>query len=75
MRWAWGFFLKRRSKRNDCGMALEEAKGISIRRLVLEGSPFAEIARTVRIEKVGLVGDGSYGGAGGCGQNFFRQHG
>jgi nucleotide-binding universal stress UspA family protein len=52
-------------------LALEEAKGVSIRRLVLEGSPFVEIARTVRIEKVGLVVMGSYGGAGGVDKIFF----
>ena len=39
-----------------------EAKGVSIRRLVLEGSPFVEIARTARTEKVSLVVMGSYGG-------------
>lgn len=40
----------------------EEAKGVTIRRLILEGTPFVEIARTVRAEKVSLVVMGSYGG-------------
>lgn len=40
----------------------DQAKGVAIRRLVLEGSPFVEIARTARAEKVDLVVMGSYGG-------------
>ncbi len=40
----------------------DDAKGLPIRRLVLEGEPFVEIARTVRMEKAGLVVMGSYGG-------------
>ena len=43
-------------------MSLPEAKGMAIRRRVLEGSPFVEIARTARIEKISLVVMGSYGG-------------
>ena len=43
-------------------LSLEEAKGVPIRRLINEGSPFAEIARAARSEKVGLVVMGSYGG-------------
>ena len=39
-----------------------ETKGVAIRRLVLEGSPFVEIARTARTEKISLVVMGSYGG-------------
>src|SRR5687768_6326354 len=35
-------------------LALEEAKGISIRRLVLEGSPFVEIARPCGSKRSGL---------------------
>jgi len=43
-------------------LSLEEAKGIAIRRLLAEGTPFVEIARTARTEKVNLVVMGSYGG-------------
>ncbi len=39
-----------------------EAKGVTIRRLLAEGVPFAEIARTARMERVDLVVMGSYGG-------------
>ena len=52
-------------------LELDEAKGVAIRRLVLEGSPFVEIARTARTEKVALVVMGSYGGAGGVEKIFF----
>lgn len=43
-------------------LSFEEAKGLQIRRLLVEGVPFVEIARTARTEKVGLVVMGSYGG-------------
>ena len=43
-------------------LSLEEAKGLQVRRLLAEGSPFVEIARTARTEKVDLVVMGSYGG-------------
>ena len=43
-------------------LALEEAKGVPIRRIINEGSPFAEIARVARSEKADLVVMGSYGG-------------
>jgi len=43
-------------------LRLEEAKGVTIRRLLAEGSPFVEIARAARAEKVDLVVMGSYGG-------------
>lgn len=49
----------------------DDAKGVSVRRLVAEGSPFVEIARTVRAEKISLVVMGSYGGAGGVDKIFF----
>lgn len=49
----------------------DEAKGVAIRRFVVEGSPFVEIARTVRTEKVTVVIMGSYGGAGGVEKIFF----
>ncbi|HSF67860.1 MAG TPA: universal stress protein [Nitrospiraceae bacterium] len=40
----------------------EETKGVTVRRIVMEGGPFVEIAKTVRMEKVDLVVMGSYGG-------------
>ena len=43
-------------------LSFEEAKGLEVRRLLAEGSPFVEIARTARTEKVDLVVMGSYGG-------------
>lgn len=52
-------------------LALEEAKGLTIRRLILEGSPFVEIARTVRSQKVDLVVMGSYGGTTGSVEKIF----
>ena len=52
-------------------LSLEEAKGVSIQRLILEGSPFIEIGRTVRSEKVALVVMGTYGGAGDVDRIFF----
>ncbi|WP_447983703.1 universal stress protein [Nitrospira sp. Nam74] len=52
-------------------LSLDDAKGVSIQRLILEGSPFVEIARTVRAEKVALVVMGSYGGIGDVNRIFF----
>lgn len=49
----------------------EETKGLSIRRVVLEGSPFVEIARMARVEKVDLVVMGSYGGRSGAVDKIF----
>ncbi|MDH3503681.1 MAG: universal stress protein [Nitrospirota bacterium] len=43
-------------------LALPEAKGIKITRLLSEGKPFVEIARMTRTEHVDLVVMGSYGG-------------
>lgn len=43
-------------------LALPEAKGIKITRLLSEGKPFVEIARMTRTEHVTLVVMGSYGG-------------
>jgi nucleotide-binding universal stress UspA family protein len=40
----------------------EAAKGVTVTRIVVEGGPFVEIAKTVRTEKVDLVIMGSYGG-------------
>lgn len=42
-------------------LGLEEAKGLSIRRLLAEGAPFVEIARMACSEKVSLVVMGSQG--------------
>jgi nucleotide-binding universal stress UspA family protein len=53
-------------------LAWDEAKGIAIRRVIASGSPFEEIARTARVERVDLVVMGSYGGAiGGVDKIFF----
>lgn len=43
----------------------EAAKDVPVTRIVLEGGPFVEIARTARMEKVDLVVMGSYGGRSG----------
>ncbi len=43
-------------------LTVPEAKGLKITRIVKEGKPFVEIARTVRAEKIDLVVMGSYGG-------------
>ena len=43
----------------------EAVKNVIVRRMVLEGGPFVEIAKTARMEKVDLVVMGSYGGRSG----------
>lgn len=43
-------------------LASDGAKEMGVRRLLAEGSPFVEIARTARTEQVDLVVMGSYGG-------------
>ncbi len=43
-------------------LSLPDAKGIKMTRVVSEGSPFVEIARLTRTERVDLVVMGSYGG-------------
>jgi nucleotide-binding universal stress UspA family protein len=43
-------------------LALPEAQGLKITRLLSEGNPFVEIARMTRTEHVDLVVMGSYGG-------------
>jgi nucleotide-binding universal stress UspA family protein len=46
-------------------LELEAARGVTVKRIILEGGPFVEIAKTARIEKVDLVVMGSYGGRSG----------
>ncbi len=43
----------------------ESTKGVTVTRIVLEGGPFVEIAKTARKEQVDLVVMGSYGGRSG----------
>lgn len=52
-------------------LASDDAKGVTTRRLLAEGSPFVEIARAIRTEKITLVVMGSYGGAGTVDRIFF----
>ena len=53
-------------------LAWDEAKEVTVRRLLAEGCPFEEIARTARVEEADLVVMGSYGGAlGGVDKIFF----
>lgn len=47
------------------------AKGLDVTRIVLEGAPFTEIAKTARTEKVDLVVMGSYGGRSGSVDKIF----
>jgi nucleotide-binding universal stress UspA family protein len=49
----------------------EAVKGVSVSRIVLEGGPFVEIAKTARMEKVDLVVMGSYGGHSGSMDKIF----
>ena len=49
----------------------EAAKGIAMKRVVLEGVPFVEIAKMARVEKVDLVVMGSYGGRSGSVDKIF----
>lgn len=49
----------------------EAAQGVDMKRLVLEGAPFVEIAKTARVEKVDLVVMGSYGGRSGSVDKIF----
>ena len=46
-------------------LEVEAAKGVTAKRIIVEGGPFVEIAKTARIEKVDLVVMGSYGGRSG----------
>lgn len=52
-------------------MEMEEAKGLRLRRVIAEGSPFVEIARCARGEKASLVVMGSYGGQAGSVEKIF----
>src|SRR5574341_613260 len=45
--------------------------GVTVRRMILEGVPFVEIAKTARAEKVNLVVMGSYGGRAGSVDKIF----
>lgn len=48
-----------------------DVPGVTVRRMILEGAPFVEIARTTRGEKVDLVVMGSYGGRAGSMEKIF----
>jgi nucleotide-binding universal stress UspA family protein len=48
-----------------------EAKGVVLTRLIVEGSPFVEIAKMARLHKVDLVVMGSYGGRSGSVDKIF----
>lgn len=48
-----------------------EAKGLSVRRILQEGAPFVEIAKTARVEQVDLVVIGTYGGRAGSIDKIF----
>ena len=61
----------RHHARLNARQLVAEAKGVQIRRLVTEGSPFVEISRAVRSEKVSLVVMGSYGGEVGSVEKIF----
>ncbi len=49
----------------------EEAKGLTVRRLLAEGTPFVEIARAARSEQADLIVLGSYGGQTGNVEKIF----
>jgi nucleotide-binding universal stress UspA family protein len=49
----------------------EAVKGVTVTRIVSEGGPFVEIAKTARTEKVDLVVIGSYGGRSGSMDKIF----
>jgi nucleotide-binding universal stress UspA family protein len=52
-------------------LASDAAKGLPVRRVVVEGAPFVEIARLARGEKADLVVMGSYGGQAGSVEKIF----
>lgn len=49
----------------------EEAKGVACTRMIVEGTPFVEIAKVARTQKVDLVVMGSYGGRSGSVDKIF----
>ncbi|MGQ0695864.1 MAG: universal stress protein [Nitrospiraceae bacterium] len=49
----------------------KEAKDLALTRMIVEGAPFAQIAKTARMEKVDLVVMGSYGGRSGSVDKIF----
>lgn len=49
----------------------EEAKEVALTRVIVEGSPFVEIAKSARTGKVDLVVMGSYGGRSGSVDKIF----
>lgn len=49
----------------------EGAKDVMLTRMILEGAPFVEIAKTARMQKVDLVVMGSYGGRSGSVDKIF----
>ncbi|MCC2640076.1 MAG: putative Universal stress protein [Nitrospira sp.] len=52
-------------------LAWDDAKGVSVRRLLADGVPYVEIGRTVRLEGVDMVVMGSYGGTTGVVDKIF----
>lgn len=52
-------------------LQMEEAKGVTVVRLLAEGVPFVEIGRTARMERADLVVVGSYGGRSGSVDKIF----
>ena len=52
-------------------LEMEEAKGVAVKRVLVEGAPFVEIAKVARMEKVDLVVMGSYGGRSGSVDKIF----
>lgn len=49
----------------------EEATGLSLTRLIVDGAPFVEIAKVARMQRVDLVVMGSYGGRSGSVDKIF----
>jgi nucleotide-binding universal stress UspA family protein len=49
----------------------EEAKDVAVTRMIVEGAPFVEIAKTARTGKIDLVVMGSYGGRSGSVDKIF----
>lgn len=49
----------------------EEATGLALTRLIVEGAPFVEIAKAARTQRVDLVVMGSYGGRSGSVDKIF----